>query len=102
MILQSIQNESINYLKELNVENDQITEYELLYSEEINEIRKICSDDMTKFIEKYLTINFDTAAKSSLNNFLIIYKISSDFLRINNILVKTNIENTLLQLQESF
>ena len=101
LILASIQNESINFLKELNVENDQITEYEGFYSDEMQQIRKLCLEDMTKIIEKYIIINFDTASKLSLNNFLMNFQISRNFLLKNHLFTKTLIENTLLQLQES-
>jgi len=100
VILYCIQKECINYLKELNVENEQIVEYEGLYSEEMQQIRKICLEDMTKVIEKYLSNNFDSSSVLPINNFLENYQISSKIIHMNSVFNKTTIENSLVQLQE--
>ncbi len=101
VILNCIQKECINYLKELNVENEQIVEYEGLYLEEMQQIRKICLEDMTKVIEKYLSNNFDSSSNLPINNFLENYQISSKIIQKNSVFNKTTIENSLVNLQES-
>lgn len=88
-------------MKELNVENEQIVEYEDLYSEEMQQIRKICSEEMTKVIEKYISNIFDSSSILPLNSFLENYLITSIVLMNNSILNKTFIENSLAHLQES-
>ena len=85
----------------MNVDLEQMKEYETLYLDEIKQIRKICQEDMTKIVEKYLLLNFDIATKHSLNTFLMTYHISLLFQEKNNILTKSIIDSTMLQLQES-
>ena len=73
IILNSIQNESMIFIKQKNFAEKDFSEYEELYMEEMQEIRKLCVEDMNKLVEKYLNLHFEKITTINVNLFTKIY-----------------------------